>query len=154
MKAELGLDKSIVMQYVDWMKNFVTGDWGYTFQTNQSIKTEVVRALPISLYIMIYAQILSLMFAVPVAIWSAYRQGRQVRPGRNHHRVRAVVGAQLHRRARVDGVVLRAAEVDPVPVDLRRASMIRSPTSRRSSCRSSPLPYRSMRATCGCCAPT
>ena len=31
------------------MKDFVTGDWGYTFQTNQSIKTEVVRALPISL---------------------------------------------------------------------------------------------------------
>ncbi|HEY4611239.1 MAG TPA: hypothetical protein VIH06_18625, partial [Ilumatobacteraceae bacterium] len=68
VKAELGLDKSIVMQYVDWMHNFLTGNWGYTFQTNQSIKTAIVHALPISIYIMIYAQILSLLFAVPVAI--------------------------------------------------------------------------------------
>jgi len=75
VKAELGLDKPIVVQYVDWMKKFVTGDWGFTFQTNQSIKTEVVRALPISAYIMVYAQLLSLLFAVPVAMWSAYRQG-------------------------------------------------------------------------------
>jgi peptide/nickel transport system permease protein len=75
VKAELGLDKPIVVQYVDWMQKFVTGDWGFTFQTNQSIKTEVVRALPISAYIMIYAQLLSLLFAVPVAMWSAYRQG-------------------------------------------------------------------------------
>ena len=75
VKSELGLDKPIVMQYVDWMKKFVTGDWGFTFQTNQSIKTEVVRALPISAYIMVYAQLLSLLFALPVAMWSAYRQG-------------------------------------------------------------------------------
>jgi peptide/nickel transport system permease protein len=75
VKAQLGLDKSILVQYVDWMKKFVTGDWGYTFQTNQSIKTLVVRALPISAFIMVYAQILSLLFAVPVAMWSAYRQG-------------------------------------------------------------------------------
>jgi len=75
VKAELGLDKPIVVQYVDWMKKFVTLDWGFTFQTNQSIKTEVVRALPISAFIMIYAQFLSLLFAVPVAMWSAYRQG-------------------------------------------------------------------------------
>ena len=75
VKHELGLDRSIVSQYFDWMHKFVTGNWGFTFQTNQSIKTEVVRALPISAFIMVYAQILSLLFAVPVAMWSAYRQG-------------------------------------------------------------------------------
>jgi len=74
VKHELGLDRSIIGQYLTWMKDFLTGNWGFTFQTNQSIKTEILRALPISIYIMIYAQILSLLFAVPVAIWSAYRQ--------------------------------------------------------------------------------
>ena len=75
VKHELGLDRSLIGQYIQWMKDFLTGNWGYTFQTNQSIKSAIAAALPISIYIMIYAQILSLLFAVPVAIWSAYRQG-------------------------------------------------------------------------------
>src|SRR5688500_846046 len=69
---ELGLDRPLISQYFQWMGNFITGDWGQTFQTNQSIATEVKRGLPISVYLMIYAQIVALSFAVPVAMWSAY----------------------------------------------------------------------------------
>jgi peptide/nickel transport system permease protein len=71
---QLGLDKSLLSQYLSWMREFVTGNWGNTFQTNQSIATEVKRALPISLYLMIYGQFVALIFAVPTAVWSAYRQ--------------------------------------------------------------------------------
>ena len=71
---ELGLDRPFYVQYFTWMKDFVTGNWGSTFQTNQLISTEVKRALPISLFLMIYGQMLALAFAVPVAVWSAYRQ--------------------------------------------------------------------------------
>lgn len=71
---ELGLDQPWYTQYFTWMKNFLTGDWGTTFQTNQSIATEVKRALPVSLYLMIYGQILALSLAVPTAVWSAYKQ--------------------------------------------------------------------------------
>lgn len=71
---ELGLDKPWYTQYFTWMKNFVTGEWGNTFQTNQSIATEVKRALPVSLYLMIYGQFVALSLAVPTAVWSAYKQ--------------------------------------------------------------------------------
>ena len=71
---DLGLDRPFYVQYFTWMKNFVTGNWGATFQTNQAISTEVKRALPISLFLMIYGQVLALAFAVPMAVWSAYRQ--------------------------------------------------------------------------------
>lgn len=71
---ELGLDQPWYTQYFTWMKDFVTGDWGNTFQTNQSIATEVKRALPVSLYLMIYGQFVALSLAVPTAVWSAYKQ--------------------------------------------------------------------------------
>ena len=71
---ELGLDKPMIQQYFSWLGNFVTGDWGTTFRTNQSIATEVKRALPVSLYLMVYGQILALGLAVPTAVWSAYKQ--------------------------------------------------------------------------------
>ncbi|MBI4884590.1 MAG: ABC transporter permease [Actinobacteria bacterium] len=71
---DLGLDKPFYVQYFSWMKDFVTGEWGNTFQTNQTIASEVKRALPISVFLMIYGQLLALSAAVPVAVWSAYRQ--------------------------------------------------------------------------------
>ena len=72
--ADLGLDQPIIRQYFTWMHDFVTGDWGNTFQTNQSIATEIKRAMPVSLYLMVYAQFLALSLAVPTALWSAYKQ--------------------------------------------------------------------------------
>ena len=71
---DLGLDKSLSAQYISWLKNFVTGNWGTTFRTNQSIATEIKRAMPVSLYLMVYGQILALGLAVPAAVWSAYKQ--------------------------------------------------------------------------------
>jgi len=71
---QLGLDLPWYSQYVHWMRDFVTGNWGNTFQTNSSIATEVKRALPVSLYLMLYAQFLALALAIPTAVWSAYKQ--------------------------------------------------------------------------------
>ena len=71
---ELGLDRPVVSQYITWMKDFVTGNWGLSFQSNQSISEQIKRALPISAYLMIYAQLLALALAVPTAVWSAYKQ--------------------------------------------------------------------------------
>jgi len=72
--AELGLDKSIPAQYFSWVKNFVTGDWGLTFNSNQLNADAIKRALPVSAYLMVYGQIVALCFAVPTAVWSAYKQ--------------------------------------------------------------------------------
>lgn len=71
---ELGLDRSIPTQYFIWVKDFVTGNWGLTFHTNQSVAAEVKRAIPVSAYLMIYAQLVALALAVPTAVWSAYKQ--------------------------------------------------------------------------------
>ena len=78
IKHQLYLDRSIPEQYIHWVKDLVTGNWGVTFQTNQPIKEELGRAFPISLRLMIYAQILALGLALPMGMWSAYKQGTGV----------------------------------------------------------------------------
>ncbi len=72
--TDLGLDQPWYTQYFSWMRDFVAGDWGTTFQSNQLITDEVKRALPISAYLMVYGQLLALSTAIPVAVWAAYRQ--------------------------------------------------------------------------------
>ncbi len=71
---DLGLDKSLLRQYFSWIGDFVTGNWGTTFRSNQSIATEIKRALPVSVYLMVYGQIFALGLAVPTAVWSAYKE--------------------------------------------------------------------------------
>lgn len=71
---ELGLDKSIPSQYFTWVKNFISGDWGLTFHTNERIADAVKRSVPVSAYLMVYAQVFALALAVPTAVWSAYKQ--------------------------------------------------------------------------------
>ena len=71
---DLGLDKSIPSQYFKWVKDFVTGNWGLTFQTNETIASALKRAVPVSAYLMVYAQLVALGLAVPTAVWSAYKQ--------------------------------------------------------------------------------
>ncbi len=71
---ELGLDRPFIVQYFSWMGDFVTGNWGTTWQTNQSISAEIKRAMPTSLYLMVYGQFVALALAIPTAVWSAYRQ--------------------------------------------------------------------------------
>lgn len=75
---DLGLDRSVIEQYFIWLGDFLTGDWGQTFQTNQSIATEFKRALPVSAYLMVYAQFLALVLAIPAALLSAYRQNSRL----------------------------------------------------------------------------
>jgi len=52
ISAALGLDKPIVTQYFEWLRDVCTGNLGTTFLGGQDVLDEVVRRLPISFEIM------------------------------------------------------------------------------------------------------
>lgn len=64
LRAELGLDRPLLMQYVAWLGHFVSGDWGTSFSTNQPILPLVLERLGNSLML----ATLTLLFAVPVSV--------------------------------------------------------------------------------------
>src|SRR4051794_21004193 len=45
VRDQLGLDRPLVVQYVDEMKGFVTGDWGTSQRSDQSVHTMIDDAL-------------------------------------------------------------------------------------------------------------
>jgi peptide/nickel transport system permease protein len=59
------------------MGDFVTGDLGgyYSVTGERPVMDRVSDALPVSLQLMIEAQVLSLLFAIPLGVFSAYRAG-------------------------------------------------------------------------------
>jgi peptide/nickel transport system permease protein len=74
LRHEMGLDRPIHVQYWSWLKNFVRGDWGYSFTTKRPVLSEIWDRLPNTLYLTGISLLVALIIAIPAGIISATRQ--------------------------------------------------------------------------------
>jgi len=65
LKAVYGLDKSLSMQYFDWVKNIATFNFGISFVSGQDVSAEILKRLPVTLFMNLSA--LVVVFAV--SLW-------------------------------------------------------------------------------------
>jgi peptide/nickel transport system permease protein len=70
---ENGLDKPFFEQYFTWLGNLAQGDFGKDYQSNIPVADKLEKALPVSLQLMLYAQIIALAVAIPLGVFTAYR---------------------------------------------------------------------------------
>lgn len=75
LQAELGLDKPLAERYAHWLGNAVRGDLGTSPLSGERVSDAISHRLPVSVQLMVYAQLLALALAVPLAIWAAWREG-------------------------------------------------------------------------------
>ena len=77
LREDLGLDDPVWVQYGRWISDFVTGDLGgyYSVTGERPVMDRVSDSLPVSLQLMIYAQVLALVIAIPAGVYTAYRAG-------------------------------------------------------------------------------
>jgi peptide/nickel transport system permease protein len=73
-RADLGLDRPLVVQYLDWMGAVARGDLGRSFWRNDTVRDLIVRRGPLTLQIALMAIVLSWVVGVPVGILSATRR--------------------------------------------------------------------------------
>jgi peptide/nickel transport system permease protein len=75
LRDQLGLDDPLYVQYARWVGDFVTGDLGgyYSITGERPVMDRVRDALPVSIQLMVEAQILTLLIAVPLGVFTAYR---------------------------------------------------------------------------------
>jgi peptide/nickel transport system permease protein len=74
LRAKLGLDRPIYIQYVEWMGRVVRGDLGESLWTRRPVVEELGRRVPVTLALGIMATIFAVIIAVPVGVISAARQ--------------------------------------------------------------------------------
>ncbi|MFL4977953.1 MAG: ABC transporter permease [Xanthobacteraceae bacterium] len=74
LEAELGLDKPIVIQYVNWIGGLARGDFGYTYVSEQPALDEILPRIPVTAKLAGLALIFSILFGVPLGVISAVRQ--------------------------------------------------------------------------------
>lgn len=74
-RVEHGLDKPMVVQYVNWISGIMTrGDFGYSFYYNKPVAEVVGEGLPRTLALALVCHILASLFGISFGIWAATRQ--------------------------------------------------------------------------------
>jgi peptide/nickel transport system permease protein len=73
IREDLGLNRPFLIRYAEWFAGMVTGDWGQSFRTGEKVTTIILRAFPVSLELVIIAQIFAVALALPLGIFSALR---------------------------------------------------------------------------------
>lgn len=74
IREELGLNRPVLTQYVDYIAGVVQGDLGYSFQNNQSVSSAIVTRFPQTFNLAIASMIVAIFIGVPAGIISATKQ--------------------------------------------------------------------------------
>lgn len=70
-----GYDRPFLVQYADYVGEFMTGDWGTSFQLqNQSVRVLIFRTLPVSFQLGTVAVLILLIVGIPLGILAAVKQ--------------------------------------------------------------------------------
>ena len=74
VRAEYGLNKPLLVQYVIWAGKLAQGDWGNSILSGRPVLRDVMIRLPVTLELIALSMGVALLIAVPAAIVGALRQ--------------------------------------------------------------------------------
>jgi peptide/nickel transport system permease protein len=78
LTRELGLDRPIYVQYFEWLKQAVTGDFGFSYSSRIPVGELIVPSLSVSMSLAVASLLLALVFALPLGITAATRRGGRI----------------------------------------------------------------------------
>lgn len=74
LRKQLGLADPVPIQFLKWTKNAVTGDFGDSLWTKQSISAELKNRFPVTAELGLYSVLIGILIALPVGLISAIKQ--------------------------------------------------------------------------------
>jgi peptide/nickel transport system permease protein len=74
LRAKLGLDRALHVQYAEWVGRAIRGDLGESLWTRRPVVVELAQRLPVTAELAIYATIIALVIALPIGVLAAARQ--------------------------------------------------------------------------------
>ncbi|WP_289295897.1 ABC transporter permease [uncultured Reyranella sp.] len=75
LRADLGLDRPMLVRYFDWLGSALSGDLGRSYRNGEPVAQAILDRLPVSLQLMVMAQVIALGIAIPVALLSVRKPG-------------------------------------------------------------------------------
>lgn len=76
LRTEMGLDQPLWLQFLHYIRDFFTGEWGRSYQMGEDVRVLLADRFPATLELGLYAFIFALMSAISLALLGAYKGGR------------------------------------------------------------------------------
>lgn len=73
IEEDLNLDDPLLVRYGKWLGDAVQGDLGRSYSTQEEVSDRIQTRLPRTIALVVYAQIIALMLAIPAGIIAAWR---------------------------------------------------------------------------------
>lgn len=70
LRAELGLDKPVLVRYWNWLSGFVTGDFGISYSYQLPVSEMLADKLPVTFLLTIFSFIITVVLSIPLGIWA------------------------------------------------------------------------------------
>ncbi|KGR74774.1 ABC transporter permease [Ureibacillus sinduriensis] len=74
LKAEMGLDKSVLGQLIDWIKDAVQGNLGNSLWSGQQVSEIILDRLPVTIQLAVMSIVLAIIIGIPIGVISAVKQ--------------------------------------------------------------------------------
>jgi peptide/nickel transport system permease protein len=74
LKHQLGFDRPIYVQYVNWVSKIVQGDMGLSLRSRRPIFEVIFERYPATLYLALTALVTGVLIAIPMGVIAAVRQ--------------------------------------------------------------------------------
>ena len=72
-RESMGLDAPVVVRYLNWLGRVIRGDLGVSFHSREPVSEAILHRLPVTVELMVLAQLMALALAVPAGIAAACR---------------------------------------------------------------------------------
>ncbi|MCR4264652.1 ABC transporter permease [Nitratireductor sp. ZSWI3] len=75
LREKYHLDDPFHIQYLAWLGNVLSGDFGHSLRTGVPVATLIAQKLPVTLQLALMAIVLALLIGIPAGVLSAVRKG-------------------------------------------------------------------------------
>jgi len=76
LRARLGLDQPLMVQFFDFIGGVFVGDWGTSLVSNRSVISDILAVMPATLELTFSSLVLGAIVGIPTGIWSAIRRNK------------------------------------------------------------------------------
>ena len=73
LRKKFGLDDPVWQRYFRWLAAMLQGDWGFSFISRVDVDVLILQRVPVTLAVIGASQILAMLIALPVGIYSAIK---------------------------------------------------------------------------------
>ena len=78
LNEQMGLNLPLYQQYINWVSGVLQGDFGESYFMKETVTEAIWSHLGPTASLAIVAEIIALVFAIPIGIYAAYRRGTAV----------------------------------------------------------------------------